>query len=372
MRILIDLTYIIPYNYSGVTNYAFRLLEGFKQCLIRNDLTLLCTSQNEPFIRENAEEYKYMLFNPRMIKKIPHLTGILNQRRLDTIIKREGYELFFSPFLSYGSLYCHSVPFVGVLHDAQGFSLKSNFLKQKAFDYSMQYLLSHLTKMVTISNFAKKNIKQVLPSFNIPIEVIYNSISLKNRNSSIASFIKTPYILNVNTLEPYKNLISLVRAFNLLKNQIPHQLIVKAKRLPYWDNEILPFLINHRIEKRVRLIDENLTEKKMSTLYSNASLFVSPSLMEGFGFTPIEAAIHGVPVICTKESALFETTKGLLNYYAPPTSEKALSIKILEVLSKSYSNELLSKIAIEYTTYYSPQKQAEQFVNLFNKQIIHD
>lgn len=47
----------------------------------------------------------------------------------------------------------------------------------------------------------------------------------------------------------------------------------------------------------------------MHKLYSNASLFVSPSLMEGFGFTPIEAAIHCVPVVCTKETALYETTK---------------------------------------------------------------
>ncbi|MGG6499382.1 UNVERIFIED_CONTAM: glycosyltransferase, partial [Bacteroidetes bacterium 56_B9] len=76
------------------------------------------------------------------------------------------------------------------------------------------------------------------------------------------------------------------------KEEISHNLIIKAKRLPYWDEQVLPLIKELGIDGRIKLIDNKYSEAEMHKLYSNASLFVSPSLMEGFGFTPIEAAIH--------------------------------------------------------------------------------
>lgn len=102
----------------------------------------------------------------------------------------------------------------------------------------------------------------------------------------------------------------------------------------------------------------------MASLYKNASLFVSPSLMEGFGFTPIEAALYEVPVICNKESALYETTKGLLNYYEPGTDEYALSRMMYQILTSP--NLDLASIAKTYEMAYSVKRQAQDFIALFN------
>ena len=362
MRILVDLTYIRADTVAGVTNYSYRLLSGFKECGFQKHVILLCTKDNMEIIRQHVAGYDCICCNLRETR-FPHFRGILNNGQLEKIIKKENVDVFFAPYIAFPGLYTNKIPFVGVLHDAQGFSLKSNRLKQLAYNVFTKRILGKLSALVTISNYAKKDILGRLPKLKLPISVIYNSIT-PPRNAKIKKK-GIPYILNVNTLEPYKNLITLVKAFNLIKGQIPHNLYVKAKKLPYWDNVIAPYLMENGLQNRVCLIDACYSEEEMDELYYNADLFVSPSLMEGFGFTPIEAALHEVPVVCSKETALYETTMGLLNYYEPATDEQALKGAILMTLNKKQTN--LSDIATAYERTYSAKHQAQEFMSLFEK-----
>lgn len=363
MTILVDLTYINPKETAGVTNYSYRLLEGFKQCGFEKNITLLVTPQNSRTISEQADGFRQIILSLRNIRIIPHLTGILNKKEVNRLVSLYNFDIFFSPYIAFHGLYTTIIPSIGVFHDAQGFSLKHNKLKQFAYNFFSRRILKRQTVVVTISHFAQQDIAQKVPSIKGRIKVIYNSI-LPISNIQCKNALFPPYILNVNTLEPYKNLITLVKAFAILKNKIPHSLYIKAKRRPYWDNVVYPFIIKEKIENRVLLIEQQYSEEEMALLYKNASLFVSPSLMEGFGFTPIEAALYEIPVICNKESALYETTKGLLNYYEPGTDECALSRIMYDVLTSSSLD--LKTIAKTYETTYSVKRQAQDFIVLFN------
>lgn len=363
MKILMDLTYINPKETAGVTNYSYRLLEGFKQCGLEKNIILLVTPQNSRTISEQVAGFRQIILSLRSIGAIPHLTGILNKKRVNRLISLYNFDIFFSPYIAFHGLYTTKITSIGVCHDAQGFSLKHNKLKQFAYNFFSRHILRKQTAVVAISYSAQQDIAQKIPSIKNRIKVIYNSIlpiSNIQRNNSLFP----PYILNVNTLEPYKNLITLVKAFAILKNKIPHSLYVKAKRRPYWDNIVYPFIKKEKIEDRVLLIERQYSEAEMASLYKNASLFVSPSLMEGFGFTPIEAALYEVPVICNKESALYETTKGLLNYYEPGTDEYALSRMMYQILTSP--NLDLASIAKTYEMAYSVKRQAQDFIALFN------
>lgn len=363
MKILMDLTYISTGSVSGVTIYSYRLLEGFKQCGFNQNIILLITPQNKDIMETNISGYQNIIISPYNSRHIPHIRGILNSRYLNSIIKKHHVDIFFSPYIVFSGLYTTQVPFVGVLHDAQGFVLKSNKIKQIAHDIFTKYILNKLSSLVCISNFAKNDILQKVSNLKVPVSVIYNSVGVIKNNYNIPNRLSIPYILNVNTLEPYKNLITLVKAFSLLKNQIPHTLYIKGKQSPYWENVILPFIVENKLADKVKLLDSCLTEEEMNSLYHQADIFISPSLMEGFGFTPIEAAINEVPVICTKETALFETTKGILNYYEPATNEFILRDKILAVLQTPQNN--LKKISETFEKAYSQERQAQEFISLF-------
>ena len=371
MRVLFDLTFIDPKSFSGVVIYTLRLLKGCQESEKKNDIILLVTEKNIDFIKKEFNAFQSI---PIQIKKTVFLTrfyfltGYIYKNAINKIIKKNNISLFFSPFLQIGGLFTNIIPQVGVLHDAQGYILsKNNGLKGLVYRFFISRLLNKINEIVTISNFSKHSIIKEISSLQTSISVIYNSveISIVEKNTTFKD--NVPYILYINTLMPYKNLETLVRAFAILKDSISHKLIIKAKELPYWHKTIMPLLSEFNITDRVFLIQEKYSDSKLASLYSDADLFVSPSLMEGFGFTPIEAAMHQIPVISSKESALFETTLGLLNYYEPADNFKELAYVIDKTLINKPSKEELIKISDCFKQTYSAKQQALLFLKLFNE-----
>ena len=104
----------------------------------------------------------------------------------------------------------------------------------------------------------------------------------------------------------------------------------------------------------------------MASLYSNADLLVSPSLMEGFGYTPIEAAIYQVPVLVSDIDTLREVTRGKLDFFNPSSVEE-LAEKMLNKLFNPPSEEQLYEIANFFLNEYSLQRQVESMLNVFKK-----
>ena len=371
MRILFDLTNVNPNNMSGFVVFSFRLLNGFKQLQASDEIVLLVTKENQDFIKKIYPEFSILILTMKesgFLKRLHFLRGFVHKKALNAIIEKNNISILFSPSLHMGSLYTTVTSQIGVLHDAQTYIFfKDQGFKGILYKLFTIRLLRRMSHIVTISNYAKSSISKEIPLLKAPISVIYNSVEIFQSSDKIHFKQYAPYILFVNTLMPYKNLETLVRAFAILKESIEHSLVIKAKRLPYWDEIILPLLKKHEIEDRVFLITENYSDEKLAALYHEADLFVSPSKMEGFGFTPIEAAMHEIPVISSKESALYETTMGLLNYYEPVDDFNVLAKKISDVLIDNNQKDNLFEISNKFKEVYSTLVQAESFLKLFKK-----
>ncbi len=112
------------------------------------------------------------------------------------------------------------------------------------------------------------------------------------------------YFLHIGTLQPRKNLSSLIRAFARLPREAGVQLVLAGKK--GWLYDDLFQLVQHLgLEERV-LFCEYVVDAHKAALLSGAVAYVFPSLYEGFGFPALEAQACDTPLICANSSSLPE------------------------------------------------------------------
>jgi len=122
----------------------------------------------------------------------------------------------------------------------------------------------------------------------------------KNPNFNI----NRPFILNINTLEPRKNIVRLLKAFEELKNSssIPHKLVICGKK--GWKYQNIFTYLNSMKHKNDVIMMGYISENEKKYLLKRADFFVYPSLYEGYGIPVVEAMSYRCPVICSKTSNL--------------------------------------------------------------------
>ncbi|HEY7699174.1 MAG TPA: glycosyltransferase family 1 protein, partial [Vicinamibacteria bacterium] len=121
--------------------------------------------------------------------------------------------------------------------------------------------------------------------------------------------IRAPYLLYVGTLEPRKNLARAATAFSRISSRYPDLRFYLAGDLGWRSKELLRSLQTLPNRERVARLGY-VAEEDLPALYSNAEVFVYPSLYEGFGFPVIEAMACGAPVLTSSTSSLAEIAEG--------------------------------------------------------------
>ncbi len=139
-----------------------------------------------------------------------------------------------------------------------------------------------------------------------------------------------PFILAVGTLEPRKNLPTLLRAFSRLTPQIPHDLALVGPA-GWLTGELQATLERLRLGDRVRLTGY-VADAELPFWYAAAEAFVFPSFYEGFGLPVLEAMACGTPVITSNVSALPEVA-GDAALLVSPNDDAALAEAILRVVT---------------------------------------
>src|SRR5690349_23146415 len=140
--------------------------------------------------------------------------------------------------------------------------------------------------------------------------------------------IDNDFILSVGTIEPRKNLQTLVRAFARIGRNTDHQpLLVIAGGAGWLTDDFDRLVRESDFRERIRLTGY-LSDGELRALYSSCKVFVYPSLYEGFGLPPLEAMACGAPVIVSDVPALVESTAGAARVAAardPDAWAKAMS-----------------------------------------------
>jgi glycosyltransferase involved in cell wall biosynthesis len=141
----------------------------------------------------------------------------------------------------------------------------------------------------------------------------------------------TPYILFIGVIEPRKNLMGLIEAFDILKSRrpLPHKLVVAGRR--GWLSESTMERAERSPNRSEIIFPGYIPEGEIATLYSAAESFAFPSHYEGFGLPVLEAMACGTPVVASRASSLPEVVGDAGMQVDPDDSERLASA--LELLA---------------------------------------
>ena len=160
------------------------------------------------------------------------------------------------------------------------------------------------------------------------------------------------FILFVGTIEPRKNLLTLVRAFVALLRDTEHrpQMVIAGPK--GWLNAEFDRVVTEaNLGDRLRMIGY-VGDDDLRALYSSCTAFVSPSLYEGFGLPPLEAMACGAPVIASRIAAHVETL-GTYAHLIEPTDDGAWAKAIATLLQNPNERERLSRAGLEHASRFS-------------------
>ena len=204
--------------------------------------------------------------------------------------------------------------------------------------------LSWTDAIITFSENTKQDIVEL---FNIDSNIIYvtpqascystnylNRQLLSDHRDVIDYYLYKPYFLFVSTLEPRKNILTLIKAFEYLKQnyKIPHQLILIGKK--GWNYlDILNKIKTSQFKEDIQHLDY-VSDELVAIFYSQAEAFIYPSFYEGFGLPVLEAMTLGSPVITSYTSSLPEVA-GDAALYIDPNNYYELAQIMLKVVDNS-------------------------------------
>lgn len=171
------------------------------------------------------------------------------------------------------------------------------------------------------------------------------------------------YLLSLGTIEPRKDIPSLVRAFDVIAPQRPELHLVIAGP-DGWGVEEVQTVINAS-PNRSRIHRTGwLSDADRDDLLAGTRAFVYPSLLEGFGIPPLEAMAAGVPVIATRTGSLPEVL-GAAARWAEPGDVETLVAAINDVLDDESLAQSLVQAGNIRLTNFSWDRSTDELVALF-------
>jgi len=235
--------------------------------------------------------------------------------------------------------------------------------------------ISNSTRILTISEFSKKEICEYYKVPKEKVSVVTPAINHKvfypRDKSSIRSIkekykIKGNYILSVCTLEPRKNLISAIEAFEKLDDAIKEGFTLVLAGGKGWLDDELEMRIN-KLSSVYKVIRTGyVPDEDLPILYSGASVFVFPSFYEGFGMPVLEAMACGTPVITSDNSSLPEVV-GDAGIMIKADDSIKLSQEIERVLNDSRLAKELRNKGIIRAKKFSWEKSARNLMQILRE-----
>ena len=366
MRIAIDARKLRDY---GIGTYVRNLLRHLSRIDSTTEYVLLCNGEDCGALEALGENF-------RTVSDSSAPYSIREQLSVPLDLRREGINLFHAPHYVLPPLTpCRSVV---TIHDCIHLRFPQYLPNRLAYGYARAslWIATHRSsRVLTVSEASKRDI---LKYFHVPeakINVIYNAIDERFGEApdeeEVARVreryqLNDPFVLYAGNIKPHKNLERLIEAFQMLrKGDLEHvKLLIIGDEISKYAT--LRRAVHHyKLHKHVRFFGF-VPDKTLAVLYRLASVFVFPSLYEGFGLPPLEAMASGTPVITSNVSSLPEVV-GDAALLIDPYDATQIAAAMRRVLTEPALREDLRQRGLQRVREFSWERSVRRVSEIYGE-----
>jgi glycosyltransferase involved in cell wall biosynthesis len=316
-KLLIDSVSLLS-PLTGIGRYTYEISKEIKQ---NNDFDTsffygyISKKLLAPSDKSNIKSLKSFFTKSQYIKKIARKVLLLSNKFVS-----QTYDVYWQPnFIPSDEIKAKKV--VTSVHDFS-FILHKNFHPKERIEYFEDNFYENIYRsniIITGSEYSKQEILERLDIVEDQVRVIYHGIDhnifKKSNNLDLAFELPKKFIFSVGSIEPRKNLLGLLKAYNALSPSIKTEYKLILAGFKGWENKEIMEIINKNKEYIIYL--GFITDKELAKVYNLASLFVFPSFYEGFGLPVLEAMACGTPIICSNTTSIPEVGGDAVVYCNP-------------------------------------------------------
>lgn len=244
------------------------------------------------------------------------------------------FHVFFAPAHYSPAWLPKECKLVVTIHDLAYEFFQDEFLKKDLYKLH-HWTINSVVRASSIIAVSANTRKDIVHVYNVPNEIIhtipngFNAVKVSTPKQTMLihgndyKLIPYKYVLYVGTLQPRKNITTLIYAFALFHKENPDYKLIIAGKKGWLYDDIFSLTRKLKLEHAVHIVGY-VTEQEKYHLYNKAFCFVMPSLYEGFGLPVLEAFSASCPVICSNTSSLPEVGGNAALYFDPKNATSLL------------------------------------------------
>ena len=372
MKIGIDARFLGPMS-KGLGRYAERLVENLEKIDRKNEYVVFLRKENWDYYTPKFSNFKKVLADYRWY-------SLKEQIMMPIAIWKEKIDLMHFPHFNIPIF--SPTKFVTTIHDLillrfptpRATTLGPILYKIKYLAYKFVIWLGVLRakKVITVSNYSKKEIVEYFKIEEEKIDVTYEAcdgveqgqLKIPEQESLKKLGITKPFILYVGNAYPHKNLEILLEVVREI--DLDCQLVFVGKEDYFYKR--LKNMVGKEEQGKVVFTDF-VTEAVLADLYRGAHLYIFPSFIEGFGLPGLEAMNYRLPVVASNSSCL-EEIYGDAAIYFNPREKNDIIEKIKQVyFDKALRGKLKEKGLLQVKKYnweFLAKETLHIYINICN------
>lgn len=364
---------------TGVGQYTYRLIAELQQILPHKPWLFYGTSWDReirtaaaPGARELNNAIKRLMPHPHLV------TRFLKQTRFSAGARRHKVNLYHEPaYLAYR----FRGPTIVTVHDLSWVRHPETHPAQRLREMNrfMPKVVENATHIVVDSEFVRR---EVMTHYGVSSDRVTTALlgvgqEFRPMDSSGCGPVLEHfglqhgrYLLAVGTLEPRKNLSTVIAAFEQLPQGIRQRYPLVIVGMKGWGMDRFSDGLRNMINRGEVRMPGFVAQEDLPALYSGARLFVYPSLYEGFGLPPLEAMACGVPVIASRRASLPEVV-GDAGILVEPMDDAAIASHMRVLIEDEATHAGLREAGLNRAKSFTWRRFALETLAVYKKVLTH-